>query len=154
MNSETPYRMSYMLRQDYRWQLNQQSRKQLQAIKPMPLFCAANLVIVISYELSSLAVDRHTKPLFYLKQIARKCIFLKFPAAISIAPRTDSRGCWFRSASTSHLSWSEKIGCWRGPRERFEAFRTSYIVPIWPRHRYNCRHPREIQYSIIIINIE
>ncbi|AKH37724.1 MULTISPECIES: hypothetical protein [Pseudomonadota] len=73
-----PYRMSYMLRQDYKWQLNQHSRQQLQAIKPVSLFCAAKLVIVISYELSSLSVERHTKLLFYFGQEPANVYFANF----------------------------------------------------------------------------
>lgn len=56
-------RMSYLLRPDYGRQLNEQSRRQLQAIKPVIPSGAVNLVIVVGDGLSSLAIERHAKPL-------------------------------------------------------------------------------------------
>ncbi len=63
VHSKAPDRMSYLLRPDYGRQLNQQSRQQLQAIKTVTLSNAVNLIIVVGDGLSSLAVERHAKPL-------------------------------------------------------------------------------------------
>ncbi|SFI30613.1 ethanolamine ammonia-lyase subunit EutC [Nitrosomonas sp. Nm34] len=63
VHSKAPDRMSYLLRPDYGRQLNKQSRRQLQAIKPVIPSGAVNLVIVVGDGLSSLAIERHAKPL-------------------------------------------------------------------------------------------
>ncbi|SFL78607.1 ethanolamine ammonia-lyase subunit EutC [Nitrosomonas communis] len=63
VHSQAPDRMSYLLRPDYGRQLNQQSRRQLQAIQSVIPSGAVNLVIVVGDGLSSLAVERHAKPL-------------------------------------------------------------------------------------------
>ncbi|MDV6345280.1 ethanolamine ammonia-lyase subunit EutC [Nitrosomonas sp. Is37] len=63
VHSKAPDRTSYLLRPDYGRQLDQQSRRQLQAIKLATAFDSVNLVIVVGDGLSSLAVERHAKPL-------------------------------------------------------------------------------------------
>lgn len=63
VQSKAADRTSYLLRPDYGRQLNQQSRRQLQAIKPGTKFDSVNLVIVVGDGLSSLAVEHHAKPL-------------------------------------------------------------------------------------------
>ncbi|SFE30661.1 ethanolamine ammonia-lyase subunit EutC [Nitrosomonas sp. Nm166] len=63
VQSKAPDRMSYLLRPDYGRQLIQQSRRQLQTLKLVTASDSVNLVIVIGDGLSSLAVERHARPL-------------------------------------------------------------------------------------------